>query len=361
MLTEWRFSADGQLSDNMDPHFSKEFIVKETAAPATPDAGFVYVYAKTDGKLYSKDDAGVETELGAPAPASPTAETSIYVDAAAMRPAATNGPAVDDGTDGTNAGIDRLLFDGVTAETAFFKWSPPPQWDGGVVQVEFFWETAGGTAGQYVKWESAAGAISNDDVWDASLGTAVAVEDTITADGDMQSVITGDVTIAGTPADGDMVIFRVTRSVTAVTATASAQDAELWGVRVHYGSAAAGGGDAQITVNINGGGAAITTGLKGFLRVPYAATITAAELIGDQTGSIVVDVWKDSYANFPPTDADSITASAPPTLSSAVKSTDATLTGWTTSLAAGDYLAFNVDSITTVEQVTLSLAITRTI
>ena len=36
----------------------------EGAAPSTPDAGLVIAYAKTDGKLYSKDDAGNETELG---------------------------------------------------------------------------------------------------------------------------------------------------------------------------------------------------------------------------------------------------------------------------------------------------------
>lgn len=48
----------------MDPHFSKEIIVKETAEPSAPDAGYVYVYAKSDGLLYSKDDAGVETAMG---------------------------------------------------------------------------------------------------------------------------------------------------------------------------------------------------------------------------------------------------------------------------------------------------------
>jgi hypothetical protein len=48
----------------MDPHFSKEIIVKETTEPSAPDAGYVYVYAKSDGLLYSKDDAGVETAMG---------------------------------------------------------------------------------------------------------------------------------------------------------------------------------------------------------------------------------------------------------------------------------------------------------
>lgn len=114
-------------------------------------------------------------------------------------------------------------------------------------------------------------------------------------------------------------------------------------------------------VTIDGAGSAITTGIKGYLYVPYACTITVAELAADVSGSIVIDVWKDTAANFPPTDADSIAASAPPTLSSAQRSSDSTLTGWTVSLAAGDYLGFNVDSASTVTRVTLALKVTRTI
>jgi hypothetical protein len=114
-----------------------------------------------------------------------------------------------------------------------------------------------------------------------------------------------------------------------------------------------------IGITIDGGGSAITTGVKGYVECPYAGTITAATLVADQSGSIVIDVWKDTYANFPPVDADSITASAPPTLSSAQKSQDTTLTGWTTSVAAGDILGFNVDSITTVTRVTLTLKLER--
>jgi hypothetical protein len=114
-------------------------------------------------------------------------------------------------------------------------------------------------------------------------------------------------------------------------------------------------------ITIDGAGSAVTTGTKGYLYVPYACAITIAELAADVSGSIVIDVWKDTAANFPPTDADSITASAPPTLSSAQRSSDSTLTGWTVSLAAGDYLGFNVDSASTVTRVTLALKVTRTI
>jgi hypothetical protein len=113
-----------------------------------------------------------------------------------------------------------------------------------------------------------------------------------------------------------------------------------------------------VGITIDGGGSVITTGVKGYLTVPVACTITGAKLLADQSGSIVVDVWKDTYANYPPVDADSITASAPPTLSTAIKSNDTTLTGWTTSITAGDVLGFNVDSVTTVTRVHVELTVT---
>jgi len=115
---------------------------------------------------------------------------------------------------------------------------------------------------------------------------------------------------------------------------------------------------------IDGGGSALTTGMKGYLEVPYACTISQATLLADQSGSVVVDIFRSTYSAFaPPThpvSGDKLTASAPPTISSTTKSQDATLTGWTTSLAAGDVLGFNVNSATTITRVTCSLKVTRT-
>ena len=45
--------------------FESKIDVKEISAPATPDSGFGTIYAKTDGKLYFKNDGGTETELTA--------------------------------------------------------------------------------------------------------------------------------------------------------------------------------------------------------------------------------------------------------------------------------------------------------
>jgi|SRR5262245_20874156 len=117
--------------------------------------------------------------------------------------------------------------------------------------------------------------------------------------------------------------------------------------------------DAAINFIMDGGGQAISTGLKGFLEVPAAMTINRWTLLADVSGSIVVDVWRDTYANAPPTVADVITASAKPTISGANKAQSSTLTGWNTSLAAGDILAFNVNSVSTITRCTISLKCTK--
>lgn len=115
-----------------------------------------------------------------------------------------------------------------------------------------------------------------------------------------------------------------------------------------------------LNYELNGGGATILTGIAGDITIPFACTITEAILLADQSGSIVVDIWKDTYANYPPTVADTITASAKPTLSSATKSKDTTLTGWTTTIAAGSTLRFNVDSVTTLTRCLVSLTVVKT-
>ena len=113
------------------------------------------------------------------------------------------------------------------------------------------------------------------------------------------------------------------------------------------------------TVNIiyiiEGANTTITTGEKGHLEVSFNCTIQQVTMVADQTGSIVVDIWKDTYANFPPTNADTITSITPPTITTALKSQDATLTNWTTSITVGDILAYNIDSCTNITKVTISL------
>lgn len=111
---------------------------------------------------------------------------------------------------------------------------------------------------------------------------------------------------------------------------------------------------------IDGGGAAITAGVKGDLEVSFPCTINQATLLGDQAGTLIVNIWKDTYANFPPTSTVKITSTTPPTITSSVKAQDAVLSGWTTAVSVGDILRFNVDSCVTIQRGTLSLKVTRT-
>jgi hypothetical protein len=112
---------------------------------------------------------------------------------------------------------------------------------------------------------------------------------------------------------------------------------------------------AMVPFIIDGGGVAITTGVKGDVEIGFAGTITAWRLFADQTGSIVIDTWKDTYANFPPTVGDTMWGTKP-TLSSAVK---AEATGLSIAVAAGDIIRVNVDSASTVTRVTLSFTMTK--
>jgi hypothetical protein len=104
---------------------------------------------------------------------------------------------------------------------------------------------------------------------------------------------------------------------------------------------------------IDGGGSAITTGKKGVIVLDGNYTVTGWTIIADQSGSIVVDVNRATYTNFPTTS--SIAGSELPTLSSAQKNEDLTLSSWTTTLSARDVLEFEVDSASTVTRVTVAL------
>jgi len=123
---------------------------------------------------------------------------------------------------------------------------------------------------------------------------------------------------------------------------------------------------ALITINfiIDGGASVIATGMKGYLSCDFAGTISQVELLADVSGSIVVNIWKCTYAQFDagsthPVVGDKITASAPPTITTATKSQDTTLTGWTKAFVAGDILAFNVDSIATIKRCTIALKVLK--
>lgn len=116
-----------------------------------------------------------------------------------------------------------------------------------------------------------------------------------------------------------------------------------------------------IGIVLDGASAVITPGVKGYFEVGAACTITGVTLLSTDpaatVGSIVIDIWKAAFVSYPPTAGSTITASARPSLVSANKSRDTTLTGWIKTIAAGDILAFNVVSASLVTKVSLTLTV----
>jgi hypothetical protein len=111
-------------------------------------------------------------------------------------------------------------------------------------------------------------------------------------------------------------------------------------------------------VTVDGVTSVIQVGQTGFVVMPYAGTITGWSITTNASGSIQFDVWKAAGAI--PVLADSIVASAPPTLTTAQFVTSTTLTGWTTTFAAGDVFGFYVNSVSsTVKNATLTIRCTK--
>lgn len=117
------------------------------------------------------------------------------------------------------------------------------------------------------------------------------------------------------------------------------------------------GQQGVVGITIDGGGVSPLTGSKGFIRLPYSGTITSWTLIADTMGSCQITVKSGVWSGFP-TDA-SIVAAAPPNLSAQQNNSSSTLTGWTTTLAAGDFLEFVLNSVVTLTRVILELQVLR--
>lgn len=109
---------------------------------------------------------------------------------------------------------------------------------------------------------------------------------------------------------------------------------------------------------IDGGGAEIWTGEKGDSGgLVFAGSLAAVELLAEPAGDVVVDIWKSSYADFPPSVSDSICGVSKPTLSSGIKYRDTTLTGWDVTVAVGDSFRFVIDTVSLIEKLTITLTI----
>ena len=110
----------------------------------------------------------------------------------------------------------------------------PSDWNGGTVTARFYW-TATGTSTNGVVWALQGRSYADLETIDQAYGTEVAVTDAHSATAlQMQiSDATAAITLGGTPAAGELVMFRVSRNV-ADGGDTLAVDAMLIGVMINY-------------------------------------------------------------------------------------------------------------------------------
>lgn len=119
--------------------------------------------------------------------------------------------------------------------------------------------------------------------------------------------------------------------------------------------------DTTLQIPMDGGGATLSTGVVLYMQVPWNVTVNAWQLVsGSGAGSMVIDIWLADFADYPPTVADTVTGSEKPTLSAAESNQDLSLTTWTDKdWDAGQWVAFNVDSVSGISKATLVLEVSR--
>jgi len=127
--------------------------------------------------------------------------------------------------------VQTAAFDQTTQEFLWYRWHPPKRWNLGTVTFAPYWTALGVPTGTAI-FTLAGVAVSNDDPLDSALGTGVSSTDTFVLADEMHVGPTSTaITIAGTPADGDIVLFRLARDVATDTLNA---DAQLLGIKLFY-------------------------------------------------------------------------------------------------------------------------------
>ena len=202
--------------------------IKEVTTP-TAKADSAQVYTKTDNNLYFQDGAGDERVV------LKGGKHSIWVPAEGISPRDNAGCAELATTAAGTTGrpdIRALAFDKDSDEHAQFTIAMPKMWNGGTITAQFYWTNAAATSGTCV-WGLQGVSLSNDDAIDTAFGTAVVTSDTQTGTAkDVHiSSESSAITIAGSPAAGDLTCFQVFRDVSEDNLN---EDALLLGIKIFY-------------------------------------------------------------------------------------------------------------------------------
>lgn len=202
-------------------------------------AGFIGATGAGDysHRTYAQTRADLDLEAGtdfeAYASALSTGVVEIFIPAGAMTSRTTNGAGSSTAESSTNKVMQVTKdFDQTTQEFVQFTWFPPKSWNLSTVSFIPVCIPAGSSGGWV--FGMAGVAISNDDVVDAAFGTAQTSTDSFIAATDIHvGPESSAITIAGTPAAADFVVFQINRTVADGSDTHNG-DVKLLGIKLRY-------------------------------------------------------------------------------------------------------------------------------
>lgn len=156
---------------------------------------------------------------------------SIVLPAGSWSATTTAGCATATVEAGTNDVDYKVLdFDTATDESAFVVFAMPDSWDGGTITFIPYWTAASGSG--TVVFNLAGRAFANDDAIDQAYGTLQSSTDTLITAGDVHiGPSSSAITLAGSPAGGQLVQLKITRDVSEDTLGV---DARLIAVKIEY-------------------------------------------------------------------------------------------------------------------------------
>jgi hypothetical protein len=103
-------------------------------------------------------------------------------------------------------------------------------------------------------------------------------------------------------------------------------------------------------ITIDGASAYITSGIKGYVIMPFSGQIQSWEILSNVSGNTTIDVLKSTYFSFLTDTGTTITNGDYIELNSNYKNINTNLSAWTVDFNAGDIFTFNVLSASTINR-----------
>ena len=207
------------ISPARTPVLTAGSIAAAALASSAVEEAKIAANAVTNGKLAAALQTGTQT---------------ISIPARAWTAEATNG-AEHEVITATGIDLAVYSFDGSADEAIQIAIEMPAAWDLGTLTYKIHW-TSSATDTDGVKWFLEAVAVQDSDDLDGeSFGTAIGVADNaISSANDLYtSAVSAALTVGGTPANGNLVIFRLYRDVSDASDT-MAEDAHFIDLTLYY-------------------------------------------------------------------------------------------------------------------------------